>query len=323
MHKYLVKRMLMMVPTLIGAAILVFTLMHMIPGDVCALRYAGTGGTFDVNQIEQCKEELGLNRPLLVQFFEWIGGFFIGDFGTSMWTDRPITEEMGPRVLLSLQVAVMATIISILISIPLGTISAVKQNSWIDYTVRCVSIAGIAMPSFWLGILIMLGLLAVSNSILGYGWIPPIQYIPPLEDPIGNLTQLIWPALATGYRYSAVATRMTRSALLEVLREDYIRTARAKGVIEKLVVNRHALKNSMLPVVTVIGIEFAFLMGGLVVTEQVFNLNGLGKLFVDSVTNHDYTLTQALVMLVAFIFVVMNIVIDVIYAWLDPRIRYS
>jgi peptide/nickel transport system permease protein len=323
MHKYLVKRMLMMVPTLIGAAILVFTLMHMIPGDVCALRYAGTGGTFDVNQIEQCKEELGLNRPLLVQFFEWIGGFFIGDFGTSMWTDRPITEEMGPRVLLSLQVAVMATIISILISIPLGTISAVKQNSWIDYTVRCVSIAGIAMPSFWLGILIMLGLLAVSNSLFGYGWIPPIQYIPPLKDPIGNLTQLIWPALATGYRYSAVATRMTRSALLEVLREDYIRTARAKGVIEKLVVNRHALKNSMLPVVTVIGIEFAFLMGGLVVTEQVFNLNGLGKLFVDSVTNHDYTLTQALVMLVAFIFVVMNIVIDVIYAWLDPRIRYS
>jgi peptide/nickel transport system permease protein len=323
MHKYLVKRMLMMVPTLIGAAILVFTLMHMIPGDVCALRYAGTGGTFDVNQIEQCKKELGLNRPLLVQFFEWIGGFFIGDFGTSMWTDRPITEEMGPRVLLSLQVAVMATIISILISIPLGTISAVKQNSWIDYTVRCVSIAGIAMPSFWLGILIMLGLLAVSNSLLGYGWIPPIQYIPPLKDPIGNLTQLIWPALATGYRYSAVATRMTRSALLEVLREDYIRTARAKGVIEKLVVNRHALKNSMLPVVTVIGIEFAFLMGGLVVTEQVFNLNGLGKLFVDSVTNHDYTLTQALVMLVAFIFVVMNIVIDVIYAWLDPRIRYS
>ncbi|MFZ9013102.1 MAG: ABC transporter permease [Alphaproteobacteria bacterium] len=323
MHKYLVKRMLMMVPTLIGAAILVFTLMHMIPGDVCALRYAGTGGTFDVNQIEQCKEELGLNRPLLVQFFEWIGGFFIGDFGTSMWTDRPITEEMGPRVLLSLQVAVMATIISILISIPLGTISAVKQNSWIDYTVRCVSIAGIAMPSFWLGILIMLGLFAVSNSLLGYGWIPPIQYIPPLKDPIGNLTQLIWPALATGYRYSAVATRMTRSALLEVLREDYIRTARAKGVIEKLVVNRHALKNSMLPVVTVIGIEFAFLMGGLVVTEQVFNLNGLGKLFVDSVTNHDYTLTQALVMLVAFIFVVMNIVIDVIYAWLDPRIRYS
>ena len=312
-----------MVPTLFGAAVLVFFMMHLIPGDICTLRFAGTGGSFDQGMIDQCKSELGLDRTLIVQFFDWIGGFFIGDFGTSMWTDRPITEEIGPRAVLSLQVALMATIVSIIIAIPMGTISAIRQNTWIDYTVRCVSIAGIAMPSFWLGILIMLTLLWGSNYFLGYGWIPPIQYVSPLEDPIGNLTQLIWPALATGYRYSAVATRMTRSALLEVLREDYIRTARAKGVIEKLVVNRHALKNSMLPVITVIGIEFAFLMGGLVVTEQVFNLNGLGKLFVDAVTNHDYTLTQALVMLVAFIFVSMNIVIDIIYAWLDPRIRYS
>ena len=152
---------------------------------------------------------------------------------------------------------------------------------------------------------------------------PPIEYVDPWKDPLGNLSQLIWPALATGYRYSAVATRMTRSALLEVLREDYVRTARAKGLLEKVIINRHALKNAMLPVVTVIGIEFAFLMGGLVVTEQVFNLNGLGKLFVESVTNHDYSLTQALVMLVAFIFVVTNFVVDIFYAWLDPRIRYS
>ena len=323
MHKYLVKRILMMVPTLIGAAILVFTLMHMIPGDICALRYAGTGGSFDANLIEICRDELGLNRPLYVQFFSWLGGFFVGDFGESMWTGRAISEEIGVRAVLSLQVAIMATIVSVIIAIPLGTISAIRQNTWIDYVVRCFSIAGIAMPSFWLGILIMLGLLWTTQAWFGQAWIPPIQYVSPIEDPIGNLTQLIWPALATGYRYSAVATRMTRSALLEVLREDYIRTARAKGVIEKLVVNRHALKNSMLPVVTVIGIEFAFLMGGLVVTEQVFNLNGLGKLFVDSVTNHDYSLTQALVMLVAFIFVMMNIVIDLIYAWLDPRIRYS
>ncbi len=323
MHKYLVKRMLMMIPTLLGAAVLVFFLMQMIPGDICALRYAGSGGTFDASQIARCRVELGLDRPIFVQFFEWIGGFFIGDFGTSMWTDRSVAEEIGPRAVLSLQVAIMATIVSVCIAIPLGTISAIRQNTWIDYVVRGLSIAGIAMPSFWLGILIMLGLLWASNYFLGYGWIPPIQYVSPLEDPIGNVTQLIWPALATGYRYSAVATRMTRSALLEVLREDYIRTARAKGVIEKLVVNRHALKNSMLPVITVIGIEFAFLMGGLVVTEQVFNLNGLGKLFVDSVTNHDYTMTQALVMLVAFIFVMMNIAIDVMYAWLDPRIRYS
>jgi peptide/nickel transport system permease protein len=152
---------------------------------------------------------------------------------------------------------------------------------------------------------------------------PPISYVSPFEDPWGNFTQLIWPAVATGYRYSAVATRMTRSALLEVLHEDYVRTARAKGLVEKVVINRHALKNALLPVVTIIAIEFAFLIGGLVVTEQVFNLNGVGKLFVDSVGNQDFVLTQQLVMMVVLIFVITNIVVDVFYAWLDPRIRYS
>jgi peptide/nickel transport system permease protein len=179
------------------------------------------------------------------------------------------------------------------------------------------------MPSFWLGIIIILGLLITTQHWFGEPWMPPIEYVPIWEDPGQNLLQLIWPAIATGYRYSAVATRMTRSALLEVLREDYIRTARAKGLVEKLIINRHALRNSMLPVVTIVGIEFAFLMGGLVVTEQVFNLNGLGKLFVESVLNHDFALTQALVMLVALIFVITNFIVDLIYAMLDPRIRYS
>ena len=205
----------------------------------------------------------------------------------------------------------------------MGIVSAVKRNTWADYAVRAFSIAGIAMPSFWLGILIILGLLITSQAWYGVPWMPPITYVPIWEDPWTNLSMLIWPALATGYRYSAVATRMTRSAMLEVLREDYVRTARAKGLIEKVIVNRHALKNALLPVVTVIGIEFAFLMGGLVVTEQVFNLNGLGKLFVESVNNHDYTMTQSLVMLVALIFVITNFVVDLFYAWLDPRIRYS
>ena len=179
------------------------------------------------------------------------------------------------------------------------------------------------MPSFWLGILIILGLLVYSQALFGEPWMPPIAYVPPWEDPIGNLSQLIWPAVATGYRYSAVAARMTRSALLEVLREDYIRTARAKGLIEKVIINRHALKNAMLPVVTIIAIEFAFLIGGLVVTEQVFNLNGLGKLFVLSVGNQDYTMTQQLVMIVVLVFVLVNFAVDIFYAWLDPRIRYS
>jgi len=323
MSKYIFKRLLMMIPTLLGAAIFVFFLLRMIPGDVCELRLAGTGLYADPDEILLCQKNLGLDQPLFGQFIDFIVGYAKFDLGISMWTGSPITEEIGLRFELSLQVAIMATLVAILIAIPFGVISAVKQNTWIDYVVRTFSIAGIAMPSFWLGILIILGLLIGTQELFGEPWMPPIDYVPIWEDPMRNLSQLIWPAVATGYRYSAVATRMTRSALLEVLREDYVRTARAKGLAEKIIINRHALKNALLPVVTIIAIEFAFLMGGLVVTEQVFNLNGLGKLFVESVGSQDYNMTQQLVMLVVLIFVMTNFLIDIMYAWLDPRIRYS
>lgn len=323
MSKYIFKRALLMLPTLFGAAVLVFFLLRLVPGDVCELRLAGTGLYADPAEVELCRKNLGLDRPLLVQFFDFIWGYFIFDLGDSMWTGKPVTFEIGIRFQLSLQVAIMATLVSVMIAIPLGVISAVKQNTWMDYAVRAFSIAGIAMPSFWLGILIILGLLIGTQHFLGEPWMPPIEYVSPFEDPVGNITQLIWPALATGYRYSAVATRMTRSALLEVLREDYVRTARAKGMLEKIIINRHALKNAMLPVVTIIAIEFAFLIGGLVVTEQVFNLNGLGKLFVEAVGNQDFSLTQQLVMLVVLVFLITNLIVDICYAWLDPRIRYS
>ncbi len=323
MYQYIVKRLLLMVPTLIGAAILVFFLLRMIPGDICELRMAGEGGYVDEEAIATCRANLGIDKSILLQFGDFMWGFVRFDLGTSMWTGQPIGYEIGLRFELSLQVAIMATLVSVIIAIPLGTISAVRQDTWIDYVVRTFSIAGIAMPSFWLGILIILGLLIGTQAWFGEPWMPPIQYVPLWVDPGYNLSMLIWPAVATGYRYAAVATRMTRSALLEVLREDYVRTARAKGLLEKVIINRHALKNSLLPVVTVIGIEFAFLMGGLVVTEQVFNLNGLGKLFVESVINNDYTLTQALVMVVVTVFVFVNFVVDLFYAWLDPRIRYA
>ena len=313
----------MMLPTLVGAAILVFFLLRAIPGDVCEVRLAGSGLYVDEAEIELCREKLGLAKPLIVQFFDFITGYFTWDLGDSMWTGKPVTEEIAIRFPLSLQVAIMATVVAVVFAIPLGAISAIKQDTWIDYVVRSFSIAGIAMPSFWLGILIILGLLIGTQHFLGTPWMPPITYVPLYEDPMANLSQLIWPAVATGYRYSAVATRMTRSALLEVLREDYIRTARAKGMIEKIIINRHALKNSMLPVLTIIGIEFAFLMGGLVVTEQVFNLNGIGKLFVESVQAQDFAMTQQLVMLVVLIAVLTNFVVDLFYAWLDPRIRYG
>jgi peptide/nickel transport system permease protein len=238
------------------------------------------------------------------------------DFGTSMWTGAPIWEEIKLRFALSLQVAIMATIVAVVLAIPLGVLSALKQDTWIDYSVRIFSIAGLAMPSFWLGIVLILVMLVV------FKWLPPMVYTPFWVSPTQNLAQLIWPALAVGYRYSAVATRMTRSAMLEVLREDYIRTARAKGLMQKLILSRHALKNAMLPVLTVVALEFAFLIGGLVVTEQVFNLNGIGLLFVQAVAHRDYTLLQALIMLVAGSFIIVNFLMDIAYAWLDPRIRY-
>jgi peptide/nickel transport system permease protein len=322
MHVYVAKRVLLMIPTLLGAAVLVFCLMRLIPGDICVLRLA-SGGGMDPQVLANCRAEIGTDQPMWVQFVQFIKGLASFDFGKSMWTGRPIIEEVGLRFQLSLQVAIMATITAILIAIPLGTISAVKQNTWVDYVVRGFSIAGVAMPAFWLGILIILAILITSKAWFGSPWMPPITYVPIWEDPIHNLSMLIWPALATGYRYSAVATRMTRSAMLEVLREDYVRTARAKGLFRKLIVRRHALRNALLPVITIIGIEFAFLMGGLVVTEQVFNLNGLGKLFVESVSNQDYNMTQALVMLVVAVFAVTNLAIDILYAWLDPRIRYT
>ena len=323
MYQYIFKRLLLVIPTLFGAAVLVFLLLRLIPGDICDMRLAGEGGLVDEETLNTCRVLMGIDKSLWLQFVDFIWGFIRFDLGISMWTGQPISYEIGLRFHLSLQVAIMATLSAIVISIPLGTISAIKQNTWIDYFVRAFSIAGIAIPSFWLGIIIILGLLITTQYFSGTPWMPPIQFKPIWEDPMHNLSQLLWPAIATGYRYSAVATRMTRSTLLEVLREDYVRTARAKGLLEKVIINRHALKNAMLPVVTVIGIEFAFLMGGLVVTEQVFNLNGLGKLFVEAVDHHDFTLTQALVMVVVTIFVFTNLIVDIFYAWLDPRIRYS
>src|SRR6266571_691118 len=291
MWRYLLKRFALMFPTLLGVAIFTFFLIRVIPGDVVELRLAGDRGSVSPEALQSERARFGLDQPIWRQFVTWIGGAARLDFGTSMWTGSPIWEEIRLRFALSFQVAIMATIVAVLLAIPLGVMAALKQDTWVDYAVRVFSIAGLATPSFWLGIVLI-------------------------------LAQLIWPALAVGYRYSAVATRMTRSAMLEVLREDYIRTARAKGLVQKLILSRHALKNAMLPVLTVVAIEFAFLIGGLVVTEQVFNLNGIGLLFVQAVAHRDYTLIQALVMLVAGIFIFVNFAMDVMYAWIDPRIRY-
>ncbi|HJT61479.1 MAG TPA: ABC transporter permease [Burkholderiales bacterium] len=317
MGTYIFKRLLAMIPTLLGVAVLIFVLLRIVPGDVVEARYLAQGSQF-VSQdlMNQERAKLGLDKPLWQQFTSWMGGLLRLDFGVSMWTGGEISEEIKLRFALSLQLAIMASTIATLLAIPLGILAAVKQDTWVDYAIRIFSIAGLATPSFWLGILMILTMLIV------FKWIPPMMFTPFWVDPWLNLQQLIWPALAVGYRYSAVGTRMMRSAMLEVLREDYIRTARAKGLWIKLILSRHALKNAILPVLTIISLEFAFLLGGLVVTEQVFNLNGLGMLFVEAISRRDYTMTQALVMLVATVFLLVNFFVDIAYAWLDPRIRY-
>lgn len=304
-----------MIPTLLGVAVLVFLLLRVAPGDIVELKYAGAGTYAPKEALDRERAQLGLDKPLWEQFLRWMWGITRFDFGNSMWTGRPITYEIAIRLELSVQLAIMATVIASLLAIPLGTLAAVKQDTWVDQIVRIFSIAGLATPSFWLGILMILSML------IFFRWLPPMTFTPFWADPWANLSQLIWPALAVGYRYSAVATRMTRSAVLEVLREDYIRTARAKGVWEPLVIAHHALRNALLPVTAVIGLEFAFLIGGLVVTEQVFNLNGIGMLFVEAISRRDYTMTQALVLLVGFTFIFVNFLLDLFYAVLDPRVR--
>jgi peptide/nickel transport system permease protein len=323
MHRYIITRLLLAIPTLAGAAALVFVLMRLIPGDVCVIRLGAGGAHLDPVSLAACRQQLGLNDSLIVQFLDFLWNYATFNFGNSMWTGQPVTEEIAKRLPVSLQVATMATVIAIVIAIPLGTLSALKENTWLDHAVRIVAIAGIATPSFWLGIMSLVLVLDITFFATGKAWMPPINYVSFWQDPLLNLSMVLLPAITVGYRYSAVTMRMTRSAMLEVMREDYIRTARAKGLLENLIVNRHALKNALLPVVTLIGIEFAFLIGGLVVTEQVFNLPGIGKLLVQAVQNQDNVLAQALVMLVVAVFVIANLVVDVLYAWLDPRIRFS
>jgi peptide/nickel transport system permease protein len=303
---YVIRRLIMVIPTLIGVAIAVFFLIRVMPGDVVVVKLRADGAAISEETIQAERKRLGLDKPLYAQFADYMVGLAHLDLGKSLWTGESVLKEIAIRMPVSFQIAIMSAIIAVSIAIPLGTISALYRDTWIDHTVRVVAVSGLAIPSFWLGMLIILVLLSLF-------W----------KDPVANLAVTIWPAISVGYRYAAVATRMMRSSLLEVMREDYIRTARAKGVWTQLIMRRHALRNAMLPVVTVIGLEFAFLIGGLVVTEQVFNINGIGKLFVDATARGDFNLIQGLVLLIATIFIVVNLIVDLLYGWLDPRIRLT
>jgi peptide/nickel transport system permease protein len=318
MQKYILRRVVFAVPTFLGAVTLVFLIMRVVPGDVTA---AILGAQMDQEgseeMVQQLREKLGLEDPLHVQYGKWLWGAIRFDFGRSLYTGEVITEEIKRRYPITLNLLVMVIFISTAIAIPSGVLAALKQDSWVDYALRIVSIGALSIPNFFIGILIILALLLLFN------WFPPLDYAPFWRDPWLNFQQLAFPALATGFRLSALGTRMTRSSMLEILREDYIRTARAKGLRNSVVMNRHALKNAILPVVTLIGLEIIALFGGIVIIETVFRIPGIGRLLVESIFNRDYSTVQALVFIFAGVVVVVNIVVDLLYAWIDPRIKYA
>jgi peptide/nickel transport system permease protein len=320
MRKYVARRLLMFVPTLLGASILIFVLMRLVPGDIAEILVYQTGtesSAVQEKQIRQIREELGLDRPVVVQYLAWLGNALRGDFGYSYTQRRPVTDILKERFPRSMQLAFLTIVVAVVWAIPLGVISAVRQNTWADYLVRVVSISGLSLPIFFTGVLILYGLVRF------FRWLPPLEFVSFLDDPAENLKQLIWPTLAQAYYISAPITRLTRSQMLEVIRQDYVRTAWAKGLAERAVVYRHALSNSLLPVVTFIGWWGGRLLGGIVIMEIIFAIPGMGTALVQAVSYRDYPTVQAIIFVMAVVYLTLNLLVDLLYAWLDPRIRYA
>lgn len=314
MASYLVRRLLLMILTLFGISIIIFTLLRIVPGNVVDILFAA-GGFVDPAEKAKIEADLGLDKSIPMQYAAWIGGLAKGDLGYSYVSEKRTLDEILPRIPITARLAGLALMFSVLFGLPLGVLSAVRQNTWLDYVLRVVSLSGLSLPSFWLGILILMAFVATTDSFPIYSAAP--------ESFWQALLMYTVPAAAVGFRSSALLMRMTRSSMLEVMRQDYIRTARSKGATENSVNYRHALRNAMLPVVTVIGMEAAFLIGGLIVTETVFNIPGVARFLVEAIRWRDYPIVQNLVMFVAVIVVTVNFAVDMLYAVLDPRIKYS
>jgi peptide/nickel transport system permease protein len=313
---YIVQRLGIGVITLFGMSIVIFALLRIAPGNIVDILFA-TGGYVNPSERLAIERELGLDKSMVAQYLTWIRQLFAGDLGKSYRYDLPAWEIIKPLVPVTMELAALSMVIAVALGVPTGVISAVRQDTTLDYVLRVLSLAGLSMPSFWLGMVIILGCVA------WLGWIPPVTLVRPGENFRLHLIQFLLPALAVGYRSSALIMRITRSAVLEVMREDYIRTARAKGQSGRVVIWHHALKNAMLPVITVIGIEFAFLIGGLVVTETVFNLPGVARFLVQAILWRDYPIVQTLVMFTAIVVILSNLLVDILYGVLDPRVRVA
>lgn len=315
MLKFLLRRAAQFLFTLWAVATLIFFMLRVLPGDPVEFKYTSEGGVITAEQLQDQRARFGYDQPLATQYVRWIGGLTRMDLGTSIWSENPVSEEIGTRFGITIQLAVTALVIGLLLAVPLGVLGALSRGTWLDQVIRVCTVTGQSVPSFWLAMLVLLALLATV------GWIPAIEAVSFRERPWEYLAQIFVPALVVGWRLSSVNARLLRSSLIEVLSQDYVRTAHAKGVGPSRVIWRHALANAMLPTITVIGIEFAGLLGGLVVTEQVFNINGIGRLLVQAISFSDLALIQGLVMLFALIYVCVGFFVDVLQAALDPRIR--
>lgn len=306
MARYIVVRLLWLVPILLGVSVIVFGIMKMVPGDVAQV-IAGPDGTAE--DVRVIRESLGLDRPLYMQYWLFISRAVVFDFGRSAVTKRPVTEEISSRVRPTLELAVAALAFAIVVGLFAGIVSATRQYTIWDNLATLISLLGVSMPIFWLGLMLML-LFSVT-----LGWLP--------SSGSGTLAQLVLPAVALGSASTAIIARQTRSGMLEVLRQDYIRTARAKGLIERVVISRHALKNALIPTVTVVGLQVGYLLGGAVLTETVFARPGLGRLLIDSIGRRDIVVVQTTILLLSVVFVIVNLLVDILYVKLDPRIRYD
>jgi peptide/nickel transport system permease protein len=321
MGTYIIRRLFGLIPILIGISIIVFLIMRMLPGDVAAMILMGGGedstSGASAEAVAELREQLGLNAPLWKQYLDWMWGIVRLDAGVSLWTQREVFDEIASRLPLTLELAMMGLLLSLVIAIPVGVISALKQNSWVDYLFRSFSIMGLAIPGFWLATMLILFLTVF------FQWTPPLGYVGLTQDPWKNIQQLFLPAIVIGYSNAAVIARMTRSAMLEVLREDYVRTAWAKGLSLRSILSVHALRNAMLPILTLAAIELGHLLSGTVVMETIFTLPGIGRYLIDAIFHRDYPVVQAIILLMGVLFVTLNLLVDILYGVLDPRIRYS
>jgi peptide/nickel transport system permease protein len=313
MTQYIARRLLLMIPVLIGVSVLVFMLARILPGDVFAAQASSSG--IDKATQDQLRHDAGLDRPLLVQYFDWAGHVLVGDFGESLYNRQDVGAQIRRAAPVTLELTVLATIIGLVIAIPSGVLSAITRGSAVDYVVRFAAVIGLSVPSY------VLGTLAITYLALWFNWIPPSGYISVFDSPWKNFQQFIIPAVILGLGFAAAIMRMTRSTVLGVLREDYVRTARAKGLRARVIIVRHVLRTSLLPVMTLVGAQVGFLLGGSVIVESIFALNGLGSVALSAIQNRDYIMIQAITLLAAVVFTMLNLLVDVSYGWLDPRIR--